>query len=207
MEATYDIYTVITRNDMDYNMLPGAQWPTTGSAGPYYANILQQMWYGLAEMTGSPSSSFSNYNFPSGLTPFDIAKFCSYFKIIKRKLNNVLIGGGYKTYTVKDKKWRLWDGTKIYQCNGSQNVVDTAFGRRTKTVFILMRGQGVSDVVNTQNVALAPCNIITTGKERFMFTGTNTTTKRIIMQNTYNAVGTMSTVDLQTEEKEAYVVA
>lgn len=203
MNCTMDIYTCAWREDVDQTIAPNTQFGS-GTGNVQYANFLNPLFQGLSE-TGL--NGINNGNWPIGLTPFDCPKFCTYVKILKVKKDVRLIGAGTKTYMIKDKKWNLWDGTKVGTCNGATINPDTAFRRKTKFVFAIVTGGPINDTTNKGAVCFAPITLNVTGIEKMSYTGMRNSSKMVYYRADVGNVQSISTIDLQTETVHGYVVA
>lgn len=212
MEVSYDLYMCTVRNDMDATLAPSTAWGSSSKV--FYANLLALLPQGITEQNGGnpniPTPSLTYW--PVGITPYDIAKFCSYVKINKCKRNQVLLGGGFKSYSVRDKKWRMWNGTKVNGCTNATNAVDVCFAKRTRFIFAIFKAQAIDDhslSTTAPNANYANVNMLFSGNERYEYTGVNNAVKYFQYASDVSAIipANVSTLDLQTELQSGYVVA
>lgn len=202
IDCVIDMYHVVARNDMDTTLCPTLQF---ANSGPYYADLYTLLKQGYAEESGASQPATGAW--PNGVTPYNISKFCTYYKIIKHK-EFKLIGGDCKTITIKDSKWRIWNGTKVYGCTGALNTIDTAFAKRTHWYFGLARGFPVTDASSTGNVSTGPVNLAMHSQETYNFTGLPNATRILtVPSNNYGTISTLSTIDQRTEIQAGYVLA
>lgn len=202
VEMTMDIYTIVWRDDTTAGLAVPTNWNTNGSSNVRYASPFTLLLSGVME-AGNATAPFVT-TWPVGLTPYNVAKFCSYYKIIKVKKDVRIIGGNFKSYKVRDKKWRIWDGTKIGGANYAINAIYNGFARRTKCVFAIMTGMGYNEET-TNNCNFAPLDVLLTGQERYSYTGINNSSKKIFIVQDTNTVTTPAIMNLQTEIATGYV--
>lgn len=199
-----DLYTCAARNDIDKYLVPTAQWGSSPGTPVNYAFWQGILNTGAAEM----GQSWTYLTWPTGLTPFDIPKFCSYFKILKVKKDIKLIGAGFKSYMVKDRKWHIWNGTKV---NGiATDATDNMFKGRTKFVFAMITAAAVNDNTDQTKANFGPVTVLVSGTERLSYTGVRNVSKIVnYVQDTQSITDQshISTIDLQTELVGGYVVA
>lgn len=206
-DVRLDFYKVIARQDGDATIYPNKSWTGT-SATQYYTwwNLVVAGW--LEQTTaGGSGQTLTNFQVPLGISPYKVNKFCSYLKIVSKKLNVSLLGGGTKSIAVSDPKWRYWDGSKVVGCNGQgSSVSDVVFGRRTGWLFCVVTPSVVS---TDQGPTVGPFQIIYSGRECYQYTGTVQTQKVsyapiVDMPLTYSD---LNTVTEKTELNVSYVVS
>lgn len=199
------LYKVRARNDVTAQICPIGSY--NGGSGINLADVTTTFVNSYNEST---STSATISTIPIGTTPYMLNQFCCYFKIIGKPREIRIPGGGYKNYTVKDPRWRMWNGAKIAGCSGAVNAVDVAFKNRTTWIFGLTYGAPVSDSTNANNVAPGPVRLLTLSQESYEYTGTVNTISRLQPPlNNFPTISAsnVSTVTLQTEEKESFVFA
>lgn len=213
IDAMVDIYTCVARNDVDNQIAPYVNWGTIGSSSVNFASFLTLLPISIREQIQSNTVLPATLdNWPVGVTPFDCGKFCEYVKIIKVQKDIFLQGGKLKGFSVAEKKWRLWNGTKVNGTTGLMAAApDTAFGRRTKFVFAMITSQAVTQTGVLNNSAnYGPVNVVVSGAERYQYTGINNAIKYFSYNTDVTTTiinNNLSTVTAETELASGYVIA
>lgn len=201
-----DIYKCTARDDLDVTLAPIVNFnafPTGGatSAITYAAGPFQQALEGYQEATSPIGSTFVNRNtWPLSITPYQINKFCTYFKILGKPTKLRMLGGAYKQFKIRDKRWNLWNGTKVNGCTGAVGAADTAFRNRTIWYFAIIRGTIVNDSVTAANVNFSRPDISLGIIERYQYTGvTNAVASIDVPIQVLGTITTAQTITAQTE--------
>lgn len=209
LDTWMTIYKCVPRRDVSIQEIPLTNLTTATPIQVYDPFVIMQKgWY---ESTTPPtSSSIDQTTWPAGLTPYMIPAFTSMFKIIKTKRLKIT-GGGYKFLNVKAKPWHLFNGEWITGCNptdrGPARNVCMLKGR-TVTYFALTKGQPIVDAGTYYKTSIGGADFAISCEETYQYTGDTFTQRRIQrINNLYDTVTTLSTINEQTEVKSGYVFA
>lgn len=163
------VYKCVPRRELSNTQAPIVNYSTVTPLVPF-ADARKALFDGYAEQTGG--GVVAQDSWPIGLTPFDINKFCCLWKVVGKVRKFKLRGGAEFVVTIKDKRWRMWNGTDIYQASPvSVDTSSTCFPRATRFYLMIVNGGLINDSTNKTLESTAATTIAILGKERYHCTG------------------------------------
>lgn len=207
LDTFIDVYKVVPRKDLDFQVSPVTNYSTTTVS---YADIWDSLWRGLNEIyTGTTPLTAADFDkWPASMTPFNIPRFTTYFKIVKTKSFRIT-GAGYKMMNVNQKAMKLYNGEMIANClpAGTNNPRPyTQMKGKTVSYFGIARCQPVTDATNVFAVSIGTPSILIAAQESYKYTAVDNAVARIpIIQTGYGTIGTARTMLAESELASGYV--
>lgn len=207
MDTFIDVYKVVPRKDLDFQISPVTNYSTTTVS---YSDVWDSLWRGLNEVyvNATPLTAADFDKWPASMTPFNIPRFTTYFKIVKTKTFR-LTGAGYKMMNVSSKAMKMYNGEMIANClpgGTNNNRPYTQLKGKTVTYFGIARCQPVVDSTNPFAVGLGTPSILVAAQESYKFTAVDNAVARIpIIQTGYGTIATARTMLAESELASGYV--
>lgn len=190
-DVELDLYWCLARRDIASQTTPINSFQN----GVQYADITQVLLDGAKEQ----GLTLTNITWPLSLTPFQITRFCEFFKILKSQ--RILLGGG-RNVTVKmnlPKKFMFATDLVVGTQQGDVAQSYACFANKTITLLAISRGEVINDATSHTPVSTAGSAYLLLGEESYTAYPNNIIPAQLVAPT---ALGTVTTHMVLTQETE-----